>query len=38
MSWINFVIYLILPVALGPAVFSAFNRNEYQKQKNVSGE
>jgi hypothetical protein len=34
-----FLIYLILPVALGPGVYSASNRNEYQKQKNnVSGE
>jgi hypothetical protein len=24
--------------ALGPGVYSASNRNEYQKQKNVSGE
>jgi hypothetical protein len=32
-------IYLIFPAALGPGVYSAFNRNEYQKQKNnVSGE
>jgi hypothetical protein len=32
-------IYLILLAALGPEVYSAFNRNEYQKQKsNVSGE
>jgi hypothetical protein len=32
-------IYLILPVALGPGVYSAPNRNEYQKLKNnVSGE
>jgi hypothetical protein len=32
-------IYLILPVALGPGVYSASNRNEYQKDKNnVSGE
>jgi hypothetical protein len=32
-------IYLILPVALGPGVYSASNRNEYQKYKsNVSGE
>jgi hypothetical protein len=32
-------IYLILPAALGPGVYSASNRNEYQKQKkNVSGE
>jgi hypothetical protein len=28
-----FSIYLILPVALGPGVYSAFNRDEYQKQK-----
>jgi hypothetical protein len=26
--------YLILPAALGPGVYSASNRNEYQKQKN----
>jgi hypothetical protein len=33
------LIYLILPAALGPGVYSASNRNEYQKQKNkVSGE
>jgi hypothetical protein len=32
-------IYLLLPVALGPGVYSASNRNEYQKHKNnVSGE
>jgi hypothetical protein len=31
--------YLIIPVALGPGVYSASNRNEYQKHKNnVSGE
>jgi hypothetical protein len=31
--------YLILPAVLGPAVYSASNRNEYQKQKKkVSGE
>jgi hypothetical protein len=39
--WMNFFsIYLILPAALGPGVYSASNRNEYQKQKNnhVSGE
>jgi hypothetical protein len=32
--------YLILPAVLGPEVYSASNRNEYQKQKNnnVSGE
>jgi hypothetical protein len=30
--------YLILPAALGPGVYSASNRNKYQKQKNdVSG-
>jgi hypothetical protein len=30
---------LILLAALGPGVYSASNRNEYQKQKNnVSGE
>jgi hypothetical protein len=28
-----FSIYLILPAALGPGVYSAFNKNEYQKQK-----
>jgi hypothetical protein len=34
-----FSIYLILPAALGLGVYSASNRNEYQKQKNnVSGE
>jgi hypothetical protein len=32
-----FSIYLSLPAALGPGVYSASNRNEYQKQKNVSG-
>jgi hypothetical protein len=32
-----FSVYLILPAALGPAVYSASNRNEYQKQKNISG-
>jgi hypothetical protein len=35
----DFLIYLILPAALGPWVYSASNRNEYQKHKNyVSGE
>jgi hypothetical protein len=29
-----FSIYLILPAALGPGVYSAYNRNEYQKQTN----
>jgi hypothetical protein len=28
-----FSIYLISPAALGPGVYSASNRNEYQKQK-----
>jgi hypothetical protein len=38
-SELIFSSYLILPAALGPGVYSAFNRNEYQKQKNyVSGE
>jgi hypothetical protein len=33
-----FSIHLILTAALGPKVYSASNRNEYQKQKNnVSG-
>jgi hypothetical protein len=33
-----FLVYLILPAALGPGVYSASNRNGYQKQKNnVSG-
>jgi hypothetical protein len=31
-------IYLILPVALGLAVYPVSNINEYQKQKNVSGD
>jgi hypothetical protein len=31
---IFFLIYLILLVALDPEVYSASNRNEYQKQKN----
>jgi hypothetical protein len=29
-----FSIYLILPAALGPRVYLASNRNEYQKRKN----
>jgi hypothetical protein len=34
-----FLIYLILPAALGPGAYSASNRIEYQKQeKIVSGE
>jgi hypothetical protein len=32
-----FLIYLIVPTALGTGAYSARNRNEYQKQKNVSG-
>jgi hypothetical protein len=32
-----FSIYLSLPATLGPGVYSASNRTEYQKQ-NVSGE
>jgi hypothetical protein len=34
-----FSIYVIIPAALGPRVYSTSNRNEYQKHKiNVSGE
>jgi hypothetical protein len=29
----SFLIYLILPAALTPGVYSAYNRNEYQKHK-----
>jgi hypothetical protein len=39
--WGNWVlsIYLSLPAALGPGVYTTPNRNEYQKQKHkVSGE
>jgi hypothetical protein len=32
----KFSIYLILPAALGPGVYSATKRNEYQKQKNIA--
>jgi hypothetical protein len=36
---VNFEMYLIFPAALGPGVYSASNRNEYQKHKNnVYGE
>jgi hypothetical protein len=37
---VNFLIYVVLPTALGPGVYSASSRNEYQRQKNnnVSGE
>jgi hypothetical protein len=34
MRSIHFLIYLILPGALGPGIYSASNRKEYQKQKN----
>jgi hypothetical protein len=30
-----FQIYVVLPAALGPCVYSAFNRNEYQKQRKM---
>jgi hypothetical protein len=30
---VNFYIYLILPAALGPRIYSASNRNEYQNIK-----
>jgi hypothetical protein len=34
-----FSIYLILPAALDPGVYSASEKDEYQKQKNnISGE
>jgi hypothetical protein len=29
-----FLIYLIIPAALGPGVYSASNRDEHQKQEN----
>jgi hypothetical protein len=40
MDYIHIHDYLILPAAQGPAVYTASNRNEYQKHKNnnVSGE
>jgi hypothetical protein len=38
MSFFFFSIYIILPAALGTGVYSASNKNEYQKQKNVYGE
>jgi hypothetical protein len=31
---LNFSTYLIFPAAVGLGVYSACNRNEYQKQKN----
>jgi hypothetical protein len=33
-EWI-FSIYLILPASLGPGIYSASNRNEDQKEKNI---
>jgi hypothetical protein len=34
----HFSIYLILPAELGPGVYSASDRNEFQKQENnISG-
>jgi hypothetical protein len=35
MRSLNFIIYLILPATIGLGVYSASNRNEYQKQKKV---
>jgi hypothetical protein len=39
---VKFEIYLIIPAALGPEVYSACNRNEYRKgnikKNNISGE
>jgi hypothetical protein len=32
-EWISCSIYIILPVALGPGVYSASNRNKYQRKK-----
>jgi hypothetical protein len=39
-KWYIILVYLILPAAPDPGVYSASNRNEYQKHKinNVSGE
>jgi hypothetical protein len=31
----SFAIGLILPAELSPGAYSTFNRNEYQKQKNI---
>jgi hypothetical protein len=28
--------YLIVPAALGPGIYTAYDRKEYQKQKNES--
>jgi hypothetical protein len=33
-----FSIFLILPVTIDHGVYSAFNRNEYQKHKNIISE
>jgi hypothetical protein len=30
----KFSVYILLPAALGPEVYSASNINDYQKQKN----
>jgi hypothetical protein len=32
-----FSVYLIVPAALGPGIYSASNRNEYRKQKKFLG-
>jgi hypothetical protein len=34
-NYFFFSIYVIFPAALGPAICSASNRNEYHKQKNM---
>jgi hypothetical protein len=34
---LNFLIYLFLPAALGPRVYSTSNINEYQEQKKTFG-
>jgi hypothetical protein len=36
-EFLKFFNYLILSAALGPRFYLASNRNEYQKQKNLSG-
>jgi hypothetical protein len=33
--WGEFSVYLILPAALGPEVYSASNRNKYQKERKI---
>jgi hypothetical protein len=38
MEFFSVRVHVILPAVLGPGIYSASNRNEYQKQKNnVSG-